>query len=52
MPQGMKSNMPGLGQVLKDADILAVLSFIKSRWAPEIQMRQKEITRRALAQQK
>jgi mono/diheme cytochrome c family protein len=52
MPKGMKSNMPPFGQNLKDADILAVISFIKSRWVPEIQERQRAITRRALAQQK
>jgi mono/diheme cytochrome c family protein len=52
MPQGMKSNMPPFGHSLKDGDILAVLSFIKSRWVLEIQDRQRAITRRALAQQK
>ena len=37
-----KSNMPGFSKKLSDAEIWAVLSFIKSRWPFEVQMRQEE----------
>jgi mono/diheme cytochrome c family protein len=42
-----KSNMGGYEGVLSDAEIRAVLDFIKSRWPPEIRARQAEITARA-----
>ncbi len=44
-PPEFKSNMPGFGQTLSDAEIWAVLAFIKSRWPEEIRARQAEITR-------
>ena len=37
--------MPAFGQTLSDAEIWAVLAFIKSRWPEEIRARQAEITR-------
>ncbi len=40
MPEGMKSGMPGFGEILNDNDIWAVLAYIKSRWPEDIQMRQ------------
>lgn len=36
-PPGYTSNMPAFGQHLSDADIRAVLAYIKSTWPPEIQ---------------
>ena len=33
---GYESDMPGFGGVLSDAEILAVLAFIKSTWSAEI----------------
>ncbi len=41
------SNMPGYADVLSDADIVAVLSFIKSTWAPEIRRQHDLINQRA-----
>lgn len=31
-----KSNMTGFGDILSDAEILAVLAYIKSTWPPEV----------------
>jgi mono/diheme cytochrome c family protein len=39
--------MPAFGNVLTDAEIWAVLAYIKSRWPTEIRERQAEISRRA-----
>jgi mono/diheme cytochrome c family protein len=44
-PPEFKGNMPAFGQTLSDAEIWAVLGFIKSRWPEEIRARQAEITR-------
>ena len=38
-----ETDMFGFGDVLSDRDIIAVLSYIKSRWPPEIQERHDEI---------
>ncbi len=46
-PAGYQSDMPGFGNVLTDAEIWAVLAYIKSRWPPDIRRRQVEISRRA-----
>ncbi len=35
-----KTNMPVYDGVLSDAEIVAVLSFIKSTWSPQVQARQ------------
>lgn len=39
-----KSNMPGFGGSLSDADIWAVLAYIKSQWPAPIRERQRQIT--------
>ncbi len=44
---GYESNMPGYADVLSDADIVAVLSFIKSTWPPEIRRQHDLINQRA-----
>lgn len=41
------SDMPGFGETLSDRDIVAVLSYIKSTWPPEIQARHDTINARA-----
>ncbi|HEX6362827.1 MAG TPA: cytochrome c [Albitalea sp.] len=47
MPQ-YKSAMPVYDGVLSDRDIVAVLSWIKAQWSPEIRKRHDEINRRYL----
>lgn len=37
---GYQSDMPGFRDILSDADIWAVLSYIESTWPPEIRERQ------------
>lgn len=39
-PPGYESDMPGFAAKLDDAEIWAVLAFIKSRWPPDIRERQ------------
>lgn len=39
-PEGFKSAMPAFGDKLSDEQIWQVLSFIKSRWSLEAQIRQ------------
>ena len=39
-PEGYESDMPAFGDALTDAQIWAVLSFIKSRWPDDIRGRQ------------
>lgn len=46
-PPGFKSAMPAFGGKLADADIWAVLSYIKSRWPTEIQRRHTDMSRLA-----
>lgn len=41
------SNMPAFGDSLSDADIVAVLSWIKSQWSQQIRDRHDEINRQA-----
>jgi mono/diheme cytochrome c family protein len=43
-PSGYESDMPAYSQLLSDADIVAVLAYIKSTWPPEILALQKEVT--------
>lgn len=43
-PDGYQSDMPAYAQVLSDADIAAVLAYIKSTWPPETLAMQKEMT--------
>ncbi len=45
-PPRFKSNMPAFGEVLSDAEIWAVLAYVKSRWREPIRSRQAEIDRR------
>ncbi len=45
-PPGYKSTMGGFADVLSDAEIRAVLAYIKASWPPEIRARQADITER------
>lgn len=40
-----QTRMPAFGNVLDDGDIVAVLSYVKSRWPDEIQRRHDELNR-------
>jgi len=40
---GYQSDMPGFNDILGDADIWAVLSYIESTWPPEIRVRQQRM---------
>lgn len=40
---GYQSRMPGFGEVLSDADILAILGFIKSTWPDDIVRRHNQM---------
>lgn len=40
---GYESDMPGYEDTLSDADIVAVLSYIKSRWPAEVRTRHDQI---------
>jgi mono/diheme cytochrome c family protein len=42
-PDGYKSDMPAFGNILTDAEIWAVLAFIKHSWPPDIQARQRQL---------
>jgi len=44
------TNMPAFGDSLSDADIVAVLSWIKSQWAPETRRHHDDINRQAQQQ--
>lgn len=44
---GYQSAMPGFEEILPDTDILASLSYIKSRWPKEIQERHDQINQSA-----
>jgi len=46
-PPGYRSDMPAYGGKLSDAEIWAVLAYIKSRWPRDIRERQDTATRRA-----
>ena len=43
------THMPVYSGTLSDTDIVAVLSWIKSRWTPEVRARHDEINRQAQA---
>ena len=45
-PDGYQSDMPAYAQVLSDAEVAAVLAYIKSSWPPEALAMQKELTLR------
>lgn len=46
-PPGYESDMPAFAGVMSDAEILAVLSFIKSTWPAEIRRRHDALNRQA-----
>jgi mono/diheme cytochrome c family protein len=47
---GYRSDMPGFAKSLSDHDIWNVIAYIKSTWPTEIQEKQSEINRAAIAQ--
>ena len=42
---GVESDMPAFGALLSEADIVAIIAYIKSRWPAEIQARQAQMSR-------
>lgn len=46
-PKGYESDMLAFGRTLADAEIWAVLAYIKSRWPPEIRERQARLSQQA-----
>lgn len=46
-PDGYQSDMPAFAGALSDAEIWAVLAFIKSKWPPQIRTRQSSINERS-----
>jgi len=46
-PAGYESDMPAFGSVLSDAEIWAVLAFIKASWPDAIQQRHAAMSERA-----
>lgn len=48
-PPGYQSDMPAYAGVLSDRQILAVLAYIKSRWPPDVLLRQETRTAAFLA---
>jgi mono/diheme cytochrome c family protein len=44
---GYETDMPAYGDILSDADIWAVLSFIESTWSVDIRERQQRLNRQA-----
>lgn len=47
-PDGYQSDMPAFGEHLSDAEIMAVLAYIKSHWSAKIQAWQAEKTQQYL----
>lgn len=45
--EGYESAMPAYGGILSDAEIIAVLAYIKSRWPHELRSRHDELNERA-----
>ena len=43
--ENYKTRMPAFGEILSDANIIAVLSYIKSRWAEDMRRRHDELNR-------
>jgi len=52
VPQGFRSNMPGFAGTLGDAEIWAILAYIKSTWPAPILARQEEINRAAASRRR
>lgn len=46
-PEGYESDMPAYRSVLSDAEIWAVIAFLKYSWPPEVRARQRRITEQA-----
>ena len=46
-PKGYESDMPAFGPKLSDAEIWAVLAYIKNRWPPGIRARQARLSEQA-----
>lgn len=46
MMPGYETDMPAYKDILSDADIWAVLSFIESTWPPDVRARQANVTAR------
>lgn len=44
-PSGYESDMPAYVGILSDADIVAVMAYIKSTWPDEVRAMQEQITR-------
>jgi mono/diheme cytochrome c family protein len=42
---GVESDMPAFGALLSEADMAAIIAYIKSRWPAEIQARQAQMSR-------
>lgn len=49
-PENYASDMPAFGDRLTDAQIWAVLAYIRSRWSPEVRSRHDELQRQIAAQ--
>lgn len=49
-PRSFKSNMPAFAGTLTDAEIMAALAYIKSRWPAPIRERQAELSKRQRGQ--
>ncbi|NYT61937.1 cytochrome c [Alcaligenaceae bacterium] len=45
-PRGYETDMPAYAEVLSDAEIIAVLAYIKSSWPEKVLEMQKEVTLR------
>lgn len=50
-PPGYQSTMQGFQEILNDAEVWAVLAFIKSRWPSAIRAQQEQLNRREEAMQ-
>lgn len=50
-PEGFTSGMPEFSEILSDAEIVAVLAFIKSNWPEDIRKRHAQLNERMKANQ-
>jgi len=46
-PEGYRTDMPAFDKTLSDAEIAAILAYIKSAWPPDIRRRQQRLNERA-----
>lgn len=49
---GAQSDMPAFNEILSDAEILAILDFLKSRWSNESRLYQHEVSHQAMSEHK